>query len=419
MKKISLVFTLLVGLVVLSCGRQEKEKSTPEPITIDGAKDWLKSQLVAGRIPNTAILDTDISWRSAFETAMKGPKATKVIVLPVPGTKEEKKALYRQIWVYVSEQGVKTGRIFEYYFNERVDKFATLEDFSGVIVTRDLAGDFLGGLNVKHNNIEGLVKEIEIIGKGKESFMDGNSGGKAKGWFCAPRALCNGWSIYIGATMVANGDCDTDLDCWWINSNYLEPAFTGYLIEVPSYNISPNPGPNGDPIEGPPSKFGYGFAKDQCNGYKYMLSAQRDQGVEIAGAYTKFGEMIMFPTINNERYKMKISDRYYYDDGRTIMTMFVGNPDPADPQNDYKYKDNQVYIEWYDYQSRSSKLYEITGFIHTHPIESGTLPHEASPEDQQAAKEWPQVNHYILTEKRLLKFDKDGNIERITPPCVN
>lgn len=410
---------LLVYLSLASCSKDDSNSQEPAAhpsITIESAQEWFTKNVSSARIGSTSILNDDLVWQYASKSTMKGTRKDEVVVVPIPHSRDTKIPTFKQIWIYDDHNGERTARIFEYIYDLRSNKFNSLKKFSGALIVRDLGGNFLGGLKVNHNKIEGFISEINSETGQKETLTSSNNA-RSNNFVCGSGITCRGWTITVGPSSVSGMNCDTDFNCWWVNTNALDPAFTGYIIDIPSYPLPPASG-SGGPIEQLPGPTSYGFANDKCRGFTFMLQAQREQNVEIAGIVTKMGQVFMFPTKENTKHRVNYSDVYMQPNGYVMMRIFVGNPDPVDPANDGKYKDNVAYIEMYDYETGKPTNWEIEGFIHTHPIEEGYNYHQPSDEDIANANAFSNSeSNYILTEQRLIKYEANGHFQRISNPC--
>ncbi|MCF0057818.1 hypothetical protein LXL81_18780 [Dyadobacter sp. CY356] len=413
-----LLIALLFTLAFVACQKDGENTSiSPTLLTIESAKEWLKSNTSTARIGSTTILNDDLLWKYAIVENMKGEKKDKVVVVPILYSRDSKLTQIKQIWIYDNNKGIRTARIFEYLYETKNDFKNNLKNFSGALLVRDMEGKFLGGLKIKKNRIEGLISEITTANGNKE-VMQQKKEARTDGFLCGPAVICRNWTISAGMVSWTGSNCDADYQCWWGNTNELEPAFTGYLIDIPAL-VDPPASPTGDPVEQKPGPNSYGFAKDICRGYLMMLEAQREQNKEIAGVVTKGGLVFTFPTELNDAHNYHISDTYMKPDGQIIMRVFVGNPDAADPMNDNKYKDGTAYIEMYNYQTGTNMNWEIDGFIHTHPIEDGYDYNNPSPADRASANMWSgAAANYILTEQKLFKYSETGPPTRVSTNCL-
>lgn len=416
MKKLLIAFLFILAFI--ACQEDGENSSvSPESITIESAKEWLSSNTSGARIGSTTILNDDLYWEDAIVEKMKGEKKDKVVVVPVLFSRDSKLTTLKQIWIYDNNRGVRTARIFEYVYETKNDFKNNLKNFSGVLVVRDLDGKFLGGLKIKKNHIEGLISEITTE-NGKKEVIQPKKEARTNVFLCGPAVVCRNWTISAGMVSWTGSNCDADYQCWWGNTNELDPAFTGYIIDIPAIT-DPPAAPSGDPVEQLPGPNSYGYANDICRGYLMMLQAQREQNVEIAGAVTKMGQVFMFPTKGNDPHNYTVSDMYTKGDGQIIMRVFVGNPDAADPMNDGKYKEGTAYVEMYNYQTGKNMNWEVEGFVHTHPIESGYDYHNPSQKDLSNANIWSEsASNYILTEQRLIKYTASGATQRISTNCL-
>lgn len=392
-------------------------------ITVESAKDWIEGNIKNARIGKNKINSESISWNYVVLDKMKGDKKTPVVVVPILGNNEGKIPKMKQIWIYDNNKGVRTGRIFEYIFDFKSNKFNSLKNFSGALIIRDMDGLFLGGMKINKNKIEGVLSEITLE-SGQIESMKKLDNARTSNFVCGHGVSCVNWSISAGTGPKFYGfNCDTDFNCWWVSSNQMDPAFTGYIIDIPAPSYEPGGG-SGDPVEQAPTATNYGYANDKCRGLLTMLATQKKDSVEVGGVITKMGQVFMFPTGNNTKTSYNMTDVYQEPGtGRVMLRVFRGNPDAGDPMNDNKYNENSVYLEMYNYQTLKNMTWEIEGFIHTHPLGvdgDGTEfdSHNPSPQDRLVAESWgPNVNNYIVTDRRLLKYGATGSPTKVDNPC--
>jgi hypothetical protein len=343
------------------------------------------------------------------------------VIVPIIKQKKGDITTLKHLWIYNDKQKNKTSRVFEYIYDTKLPKnrIQNLKNFTGVIVIREWNGKFLGGLKINNNNIESVISEINY--NGKKEKLELPKSPNARTTTCIEWQNCRNWTISFGTVSVEGTGCITEFYCYWISTNGIDPAFTGILIDIPtipSSVYSNTTGSNGDWPTSPPTSTNFGFAPSLCEGLNIMLQAQTQQNKEIQGAITTDGKVIMFPTARNTQHSVDFSFPYTAPDGQIMMNIVYGNPDPADPQNDGKYQDDDIGIEIVDYQKGKIIYYKITGIIHSHPIESGYDYNNPSPTDKAQASTWPaKIQNFIINNNKLIEYNSSGIKNSQNKPC--
>ena len=132
---------------------------------------------------------------------------------------------------------------------------------------------------------------------------------------------------------------------------------------------------------------------DQCSGYKRMLALQRDKKKEFAAFLTKDGKTIILPmgeksTQTTAKFRFPIKDAQK----RNIVGLVSEN--------------GKQYVELYDWKGTypSATSYEISAFVHTHPIGPGLDSDNASGDDLKNAATLPGIKFFIINDNKIVEY---------------
>jgi hypothetical protein len=419
-----LYFCCLFGMF-LSCKDEQIDIASNhnDELTISSARKWFEekelSKLRELNVKDEEIIE--INWKLASKQKVNKLN-DEAIIVPIIKQKKGDLVTLKHLWIYNDKQKNKIARVFEYIYDTKLPKnrIQNLKKFTGAMVFREWNGKFLGGLKINENSIESVISEINYSGikekielpkSPKDRTMNRTMNSTTN---CITWDNCRNWTISFGSVAVNGTSCITEFYCYWISTNGIDPAFTGNLIDIPtipSSVYSSTTGSNGDWPTSPPTSTNFGFAPTLCEGLNIMLQAQSQQNKEIQGAITIDGKVIMFPTAQNTKNTVNFNFPYTATDGQIMMNIVYGNPDPADPQNDGKYQDDDIGIEIVDFSKGKIIYYKIAGIIHSHPIESGYDYNNPSPQDMSQASTWPaKIQNFIINNNKLIGIPTSKHI---------
>jgi hypothetical protein len=422
-----IIYSFFTTILILNSCNFNSELIDSNDITIESAQQWFENSYSKNaRINNDEDVRKEYFWNLASK--QKVNKTDEAIIIPIIHQRKGENWSLKHLWIYNNKKKEKEARIFEYIYDTKLpkDRLQGLKNFTGAMIIRDGEGEFLGGLKITNNKIEGVITELKSGKRTEKLNTNQIKGGRVGGFFsCGNFERCNYWSISagVGANSVTwfGYSCIADWLCYWISTNGIDPAFTGNIINIPtiaaSTPINAALGGGGWP-EGPPTSTSFGYAENTCRGYNIMLSAQAAQSKEIGGAITTEDRLIMFPTQANDQHNVNFTFPYTTPDGNITISLVNGNPDEADPRNDGKFQPDDVGIEIADRAKGGAIYYKITAIVHSHPIENGYDHNNPSPADKNNASQFPsKIKHYIVNNDNLIEYNANGVVTTVNRPC--
>lgn len=194
------------------------------------------------------------------------------------------------------------------------------------------------------------------------------------------------WSLY---------DTEVDIQCIWVN----DPP--------PSPSDPPSSGDYGD-------GYNYGgtttfeIIANECDGLNVMVNRQAvTGGLETGAYYTTDGYMILLPTVGNTPTSVNISFPYKDAQGRIIIS------------GPYQNNTGSWSIDVIDYNTGSAngRSYNISYFVHSHPVGGNYDSNNPSSEDISNASLYPNMRHAIVNEGYIIDYGPNGFISSVPNTC--
>jgi hypothetical protein len=213
-----------------------------DELTVESARHWFEESFESNdpqaRVSGDDETRKEVLWDLASK--QKVNKKDEAIIVSIIYQQKDDYWSLKHLWVYEDKQKKKNARILEYIYDTSKPKhrFQSLKNFTGVMVLRDGNGKFMGGLKITENKIEGLVTELKTDKKTEAINLNPSKNGRI-GSVCPYVQICKPWHINIGPITVYGTNCEYDFLCWWSNSNALDPAFTGIIIDIPTIPTGP------------------------------------------------------------------------------------------------------------------------------------------------------------------------------------